>query len=262
MNKIIDKSMKKNWKLIILIIFILLFVVVALFIFLPNRCEHDFKAYPEKGYCEFNYKTCESLFGCKEYNNVQVPCGSVSTLCGKKVLCDCGDLFDNENTTQNKNNEQNIIDNDSEAIEGEISNWEVYLDPLYGYEFKYPGEWNLLENNNSPDDYNVTIWNEDGFNKDNIQIVKAVYGVNADGSINDRTSYLDRLEYDKFIKVSVGNGKAYYYLSETKGGPIPMVYLVGDKEIFIMSYNIYEKSASLSEAETLFKKVVKSFKFN
>jgi hypothetical protein len=30
----------------------------------------------------------------------------------------------------------------------------------------------------------------------------------------------------------------------------------------LLSYNIYEKSASLSEAETLFKKVVKSFKFN
>ncbi|MDD2681274.1 MAG: hypothetical protein PHE20_04250 [Patescibacteria group bacterium] len=83
--------MKMNWKLSILIIFLLLFIIFALFFLIPATCDNDFKAYPEKGYCEFNLKTCEGLFGCKEYENIQVPCGSVSTLCGEKVLCDCGD---------------------------------------------------------------------------------------------------------------------------------------------------------------------------
>lgn len=81
--------MKKEFKILIYSFVALLLVSVSLFFLLPNKCKHDFKAYPEKGYCEFNLKTCESLFGCKEYNNVQVPCGSVSTLCGEKVLCDC-----------------------------------------------------------------------------------------------------------------------------------------------------------------------------
>lgn len=88
--------MKKSIKILIYVVIALLFVFVALFFLIPNRCEKDFKIYPEKGYCEFNLKTCEFLFGCKEYNNVQVPCGSVSTLCGEKVLCDCGDLSNDE----------------------------------------------------------------------------------------------------------------------------------------------------------------------
>lgn len=71
-------------------IFFVVYYFCSIFL-VPPTCKHDFKTYPEKGYCEFNLKTCEGLFGCKEYENVQVPCGSVSTLCGEKVLCDCGD---------------------------------------------------------------------------------------------------------------------------------------------------------------------------
>lgn len=84
--------MKKKWAIITLVVSLFLFILLfALFFLIPATCENDFKVYPEKGYCEFNLKTCEGLFGCREYNNVQVPCGSVSTLCGEKVLCDCDD---------------------------------------------------------------------------------------------------------------------------------------------------------------------------
>ncbi|MGI6348223.1 MAG: hypothetical protein ACOXZ1_03475 [Patescibacteria group bacterium] len=88
--------MKKEFKILIYSLAALLFIITALFFLIPNKCKNDFKVYPEKGYCEFNLKNCEGLFGCKEYNNVQVPCGSVSTLCGKKILCDCGNLPINE----------------------------------------------------------------------------------------------------------------------------------------------------------------------
>lgn len=81
--------MKKELKIIIYSFTTLLLIFVALFFLIPNKCNYGFKAYPEKGYCEFNLKACEGLFGCKEYSNVQVPCESVSTLCGKKILCDC-----------------------------------------------------------------------------------------------------------------------------------------------------------------------------
>lgn len=87
----LNRNMKNIWVKIIVTIFSLLLVFLGLFFFLPNTCENDFKIYSEKGYCEFNLKTCEGIFGCREYENVQVPCGSVSTLCGGKVLCDCGD---------------------------------------------------------------------------------------------------------------------------------------------------------------------------
>jgi len=84
--------MKNNWVKIIVTIFSLSLILLGLFFFLPTTCENDFKIYSEKGYCEFNLKTCEGLFGCKEYKDVQVPCGSVSTLCSEKVLCDCDDV--------------------------------------------------------------------------------------------------------------------------------------------------------------------------
>jgi len=88
--------MKKELKILIYSFIALIFIITALFFIIPNKCENDFKVYPEKGYCEFNLKNCEGLFGCKEYNNVQVPCGSMSTLCGEKILCDCGNLSINE----------------------------------------------------------------------------------------------------------------------------------------------------------------------
>lgn len=83
--------MKMNWKKSILIFFSLLLILFSLIFFLPTKCEKDFKVYEEKGYCEFSLTTCEGIFACKVYENVQVPCGSVSSLCGEKVLCDCGD---------------------------------------------------------------------------------------------------------------------------------------------------------------------------
>jgi len=93
---IILNNMKKNLPKVVLIIFSFLLILVALFFLIPTSCKNDFKTYPEKGYCEFNLKNCEGLFGCKEYNNVQVPCGSTSTLCRKKILCDCGNSPINE----------------------------------------------------------------------------------------------------------------------------------------------------------------------
>jgi hypothetical protein len=83
--------MRNKKVIIILAVFFFLIILFALFFLIPNTCENDFKVYAEKGYCEFNLKSCEGLFGCREYENVQVPCGSVSTLCAEKVLCDCSE---------------------------------------------------------------------------------------------------------------------------------------------------------------------------
>jgi hypothetical protein len=85
----IASGASKSLRIIVLFIFSASLFILFFFL-IPNTCENDFQVYPEKGYCEFNLKTCEGLFGCKEYSNVQVPCGSVSTLCGEKILCDCG----------------------------------------------------------------------------------------------------------------------------------------------------------------------------
>ncbi len=85
-------------KIIILFVFSASLLTLIHLFFMPNTCKNGFKTYPEKGYCEFNLKTCEGLFGCKEYNNERVPCGSISTLCGTQVLCDCGD--DKNNLSQ------------------------------------------------------------------------------------------------------------------------------------------------------------------
>ena len=93
---IILNNMKKNLLRVVVIIISFLLIFVALFFLIPTSCKNDFKVYPEKGYCEFNLKNCEGLFGCKEYNNIQVPCGSTSTLCGKKILCDCSNPLNNE----------------------------------------------------------------------------------------------------------------------------------------------------------------------
>lgn len=106
---IILNNMKKSLLKFVLILFLLLIGFIALFFLTPNSCKNNFKVYPEKGYCEFNLKNCEGLFGCKEYNNVQVPCGSVSALCGEKVLCDCGDSAVNKIIELEKNDKANNL---------------------------------------------------------------------------------------------------------------------------------------------------------
>lgn len=87
----IISGLSKSLKIILLFIFSASLLLLFHFFIMPNNCENDFKVYPEAGYCEFNLKTCEGLFGCLEHKNVQIPCGSTATLCGEKVLCDCID---------------------------------------------------------------------------------------------------------------------------------------------------------------------------
>ncbi len=129
--------MKKKLKIIIYSFVTLFFIFITLFFLLPNKCENDFKAYPEKGYCEFNLKTCESLFGCKEYSNVQVPCGSVSTLCGEKVLCDCGDSSGNEITGQESKNKSNNLPN---SFKADYISFQNYGSNIFKVEdYKMPG---------------------------------------------------------------------------------------------------------------------------
>jgi len=115
--------MKKNLLRAVLVIFSFLLIFIALFFLISNSCKNDFKAYPEKGYCEFNLKTCEGLFGCKEYNNIQVPCGSVSTLCGEKILCDCSDSLNNEIVEPENNRKANSLPDTFKADYISFSNY-------------------------------------------------------------------------------------------------------------------------------------------
>lgn len=143
------------------------------------------------------------------------------------------------------------------------SDWKTYSDQKYGYQLQYPSNWNLASDNGSDSDgYNVTVWQGDGFNKDNIQIVKVMYGTNADGTVSNREIYLKMLTNGSHSNISVAGGQGYYSVNETKGGPSPTIYLVGDKEIFLMNFNIFDsKKTPLSEAEKLFKQVIGTFKF-
>lgn len=144
-----------------------------------------------------------------------------------------------------------------------IADWKIYKDEKYSYQFQYPSGWNLIGDNGSdPDGYNVTIWKGDGADEDNIQIVKVIYGANADGTVSNRESRLKMLANSGDTRVSIAGGQGYYSVKETKGGLSPMIYLVGDNEIFLMNYNIfYSKKTSLADAEKLFKQIIGTFKF-
>ena len=85
------KMKSKIIKISFIAIIITVSCIILSFVFFGG-CENDFKIYPEKGYCEFSLKSCEGIFGCKKFDDVQVPCENVSTLCGKKVLCNCGNI--------------------------------------------------------------------------------------------------------------------------------------------------------------------------
>src|SRR5680860_704505 len=129
--------MKKKFKILIYSLAALLFIITALFFLTPNKCENDFKVYHEKGYCEFNLKNCEGLFGCKKYNSVQVPCDSMSTLCGKKILCDCGNSLGNK-ITESGNNDR--IDNFSDSIKTDYISISNYNSNVFKIEnYRMPG---------------------------------------------------------------------------------------------------------------------------
>lgn len=76
-------------KKIIIVIVVIILAVALYWGFGATSCKHTFNTYPEKGYCEFDLKTCEGIFGCKEYNKVQISCGSEFNLCEGKGFCDC-----------------------------------------------------------------------------------------------------------------------------------------------------------------------------
>lgn len=129
--------MKKNLLRVVLIILSFLFVLVALFFLIPTSCNNDFKTYPEKGYCEFSLKNCEGLFGCREYNKVQVPCGSTSTLCGEKILCDCSNLSNNEVAGPGDSNRVNKLPDSFKANYISFSNYASNIFKIEDY--RMPG---------------------------------------------------------------------------------------------------------------------------
>ncbi len=136
--------------------------------------------------------------------------------------------------------------------------WKTYQDKTYGYEFDYPQNWNLLEPaTTDSNEYNVTIQNA---NQDTIQIVKPTYD---GGSVNSRESYLKFLAQGGYDKVTIGGGYGYYSVTQTKGGPVLAIFLVGNKDILLMRYSVSDVTKTpLVEAEKFFKQIISSFTFN
>ena len=134
---IILNNMKKNLLRTVLVAFPFLLIFIVLFFLITNSCKNDFKVYPEKGYCEFNLKNCEGIFGCKEYNNVQVPCGSMSTLCSKKMLCECGDSLNSEIVELENNRKKNNLPDSFKADYISFSNYASNIFKIEDY--RMPG---------------------------------------------------------------------------------------------------------------------------
>jgi hypothetical protein len=80
---------------------------------------------------------CEGLFGCKEYNNIQVPCGSISTLCGKKILCNCGNPLNNEVAGLEDSNRVNNLPDSFKADYISFSNYASNIFKIKDY--RMPG---------------------------------------------------------------------------------------------------------------------------
>jgi len=144
-----------------------------------------------------------------------------------------------------------------------IDGLKIYRDQDLGYQFQIPVGWEVEKtgNNQDPSSYNVTIKQKNEMDKNNIQIVNVAsgYGTNADGTINNREQELKRLSDGKYEKISILGGEEYYYIADTLGGPAPKAYIVSDKEIILVSYEVYKNS--LAEAEKFFKQFLSTFKF-
>ncbi len=156
-----------------------------------------------------------------------------------------------------------------EEIKDEITDWQTYRNGEYGFEFKYPEGWILVKNDRMP--FNMTIRREDISNKnltkDDIQMVVGIYNFSSRGTIEDNLNYLrENLETDFFNsleKISVNGGKGFYWIDESPAGPTLNVYLIGDNQVFLMGYNIYEDSSKNISLQTklLFNQILSTFKF-
>lgn len=167
-----------------------------------------------------------------------------------------------ETINQPQSKKQTPVSQKEEVIPNKAQiNWKTFTDQQYRYEFQYPEGWNFGDKNNDPNMYNVIIWKDDGLGKDNIQIGKVTYGTNADGSKTNRETYLKMLETDEYTKINLNGGKGYYIKGESKGGPVPTIYLVSNTgdEILVMNYNIFD--SPLEDAELLFKQIIRTFRF-
>jgi hypothetical protein len=154
------------------------------------------------------------------------------------------------------------------------TNWMQYSDMTFGIQLQYPRDWTFMGRGPSKNNtYNAVFlkgnWNVDpafangDWASDTIQIADAAdsYDKMADGLIN-REDILKMLVEGNYEKITISGGEGYYGVEKVQGKSTPTIYLVGDKKIFLMNYNIYDSTkTTLPDAEEIFKQMIGTIKF-
>ncbi|KKP97417.1 MAG: hypothetical protein UR99_C0012G0002 [Candidatus Moranbacteria bacterium GW2011_GWD2_36_12] len=158
----------------------------------------------------------------------------------------------------------------------EIADWHKYLNTKYGFEIKYPKNWQLDSDINAISDQigfthrsviesgGTKMFDVDGMSMTsmfNSNVV--VSNISNKGSIDENVTELKITNGDLENFIPIVNGKVFYSIERGPADamPLPSAVIIGNNAAFYVLYQYSEKQLTFDQAETLFKKILSTFKF-